>query len=77
MRTRRLENQNQCIKEQRTKNKEHESINIKSGVLLTVLAYKSSQQCSPSDLVGFCFFSWCFFSMCEEMWSPRDVAAEW
>ncbi len=28
-------------------------IDIKSGVLLTVLACKSSQQCSPSDLVGF------------------------
>ena len=53
MRARHLKYQNLCIKEQRTKNKNINQIDIKSGVLLTVLACKSSQQCSPSDLVGF------------------------
>ena len=38
-------------------------IDIKSGVLRTVLACKSSQQCSPSDLVGF-VSSLSFSSLC-------------
>ncbi len=52
-----MENQNQCIKKQRTKN--INQIDIKNGVLLTILACKSSQQSVLSLVSLECFFSMC------------------
>ena len=51
-------------------------IDIKKGVLLTILACKSSQQ-SVLSLFSLDFVSHLvFFSMCEETWPPLHVAAE-